>query len=156
MRAGYRRGKSLAAVALAAVLLLTGCSAGSSGAGPASPGAGAVVLKTAKTSLGTIVVDGKGMTLYLYTDDTQGTSMTACTASCLSAWPPLTTSSTPKVEGVTGTVATIDAPGGGKQVTLDGWPLYYFAGDHKPGDVSGQGLQGVWWVVSPAGKQIGG
>ncbi|ALX66630.1 COG4315 family predicted lipoprotein [Microbacterium sp. XT11] len=42
---------------------------------------------------------------------------------------------------------------GDKQITLNGWPLYYFAGDEKAGDVKGQGVNGVWWVLTPAGER---
>ncbi len=69
-------------------------------------------------------------------------------ASASTNWPFVTTDSvTPEVKGVTGTVGTIDTPDGKKQVTLNGWPLYYFAGDSKPGDTNGQGVGGI--LVGP-------
>ncbi|EMQ99519.1 COG4315 family predicted lipoprotein [Paeniglutamicibacter gangotriensis] len=61
---------------------------------------------------------------------------------------------TPVREGVTGEAGTIDSPDGTKQLTLNGMPLYYFAQDAKPGDVTGQGVNDVWYVVTPAGEMI--
>jgi hypothetical protein len=43
---------------------------------------------------------------------------------------------------------------GSSQVTYGGWPLYYYSGDAAPGDVNGQGVNGVWYVVSPDGDEI--
>ena len=67
-----------------------------------------------------------------------------------------TDTDTPEVEGVTGEVGTITGVDGSMQLTLDGWPLYTFAGDSAEGDTNGQGVNGVWWVLSPAGEKIGG
>lgn len=118
---------------------------------------GSVALTTAESDLGTIVVDGAGMTVYMFDSDTQGAATSVCTGQCLANWPPATTEATePELEGVTGAVGTIDTPDGAKQLTLDGWPLYHFSGDQGPGDVNGQGLNGVWWVLSPSGARITG
>lgn len=124
--------------------------------GVVSPGAGAVTgLKLGTTSLGKVVTDQNGLTLYLFTKDTRGTSTSACTGPCLSAWPPaLAGSSLPTLDGVSGQVATIQTPGGGKQVTLDGWPLYYYVKDRAAGDVTGQNVQGVWFVLDAGGKPV--
>ncbi|MBO0979299.1 hypothetical protein [Microbacterium sp. SD291] len=162
--------------AIAAALLLTLAMAGCSSAGGTDPGsgdpygapsaetapseeappaAGEAELTVADTSLGEITVDGEGMTVYMFDDDTQGAGASACEGQCLTNWPPVTTeSAAPAVEGVTGEVGTITAADGSKQVTLDGWPLYYFAGDQAAGDVNGQGVGGVWWVLSPAGERM--
>lgn len=165
---------AVAALFLGAALLLSGCGDTSepgqepaatspdTGGGYVAPGdtksdpaMAAADLKTAETSLGTIVVDGKGMTLYYFTNDTEGTTTSACTGECLDAWPiAVASGDTPVVEGVTGTVGTIDSPDGQKHLTLNGMPLYYFAQDAEPGDVLGQGLNDVWYVVTPAGEMI--
>lgn len=117
--------------------------------------AAAVDLKTATSSAGNIVVDAKGMSVYFFTKDVKDSGTSACTAACLTAWPPLTTTSaTPKVEGVTGTVGTITTPEGAKQVTLNGLPLYYYAQDKKPGDILGQGVNNVWYLADPTGDMI--
>jgi len=114
-----------------------------------------VDLKTASSSAGTIVVDAKGMSLYFFTKDVKDSGTSACTGACLAAWPPLiTTSDTPKVEGVTGTVGTITTPEGAKQVTLNGMPLYYYAKDTKAGDIVGQGVNDVWYLADPSGEMI--
>lgn len=161
------------AAVLALMLAVAGCagatSSGSGSEAPSEPAASSsadagdggtatdAVLGTTDSSLGTIVVDGEGATVYMFDKDTQGTTTSACTGDCLANWPPVTTdAATPEVEGVTGTVATIDTPDGDKQVTLNGWPLYYFAGDATAGDTNGQGVGGVWWVLSPAGDKISG
>ncbi|MCQ6269627.1 hypothetical protein M8J71_03875 [Pseudarthrobacter sp. R1] len=117
--------------------------------------AAGVDLKIASSSLGDIVVDGKGMSVYYYTKDVKDSGTSTCTGGCLTAWPPLlTTSDEPKVEGVTGTVGTITTPEGAKQVTLNGLPLYYFAKDTKAGDILGQGVNDVWYLADPAGEMI--
>ena len=170
----HHLGPGLAILALAAALAGCGSSSGTapaanspaagtaaspspaSSASPAAstPQAGAAVeLKTASSSAaGSIVVDGKGMSLYFFTKDTKDSGTSACTGSCAVQWPPLTTTSgTPTAEGVTGKLGTITGADGKKQVTLNGMPLYYFAKDTKPGDTLGQGIGGVWFLSDPSG-----
>ncbi|MBP2414669.1 putative lipoprotein with Yx(FWY)xxD motif [Arthrobacter stackebrandtii] len=147
------------ALALAA-LTACGGTPGSGGlygapGGSSQSQAAAGTLHTAGTSPGTILVNGAGMTLYYYDHDTKGESASACTGPCISLWPAVTTTAaTPTIEGVTGTVGTITGTGGAKQVTLNGLPLYTFAGDKKPGDTTGQGYGGIWWVVGPDGAKV--
>ncbi|MGA8790096.1 MAG: hypothetical protein WB535_14220 [Paenarthrobacter sp.] len=122
-----------------------------------TPAADGAEMKVASSSVGQIVVDGKGMSLYFFTKDVKDSGTSACTEACLAAWPILTTTSdAPTVDGVTGTVGTIASPDGKKHVTLNGMPLYYYAKDKAPGDVTGQGVGGVWYLVSPAGEMIKG
>lgn len=122
---------------------------------PAATESAGVDLMTASSSAGNIVVDGKGMSVYFFTEDVKDSGTSACTDACLTAWPPVTTTAdTPKVEGVTGTVGTITTPDGAKQVTLNGLPLYYFAKDTKAGDILGQGVNDVWYLADPAGEMI--
>ena len=112
-------------------------------------------LKTASSSLGTIVVDSQGMTLYMFDKDTKGGTKSACEGPCLTAWPPaMMGASAPTLTGVTGKVASIATPDGKKQITLDGWPLYYWFKDTKAGDTSGQAVKNVWWVLDPKGTPI--
>jgi predicted lipoprotein with Yx(FWY)xxD motif len=130
-------------------------SSSTSGSSQSAPAATGDDLATGDTSLGTVVVDGKGQTVYLYTKDTANSGMSTCTGQCAMVWPAVTTTSaTPTVTGVTGKVGTIALPDGTKQVTLEGWPLYTFASDAAAGDVGGQGVMGIWWAVSPAGSKI--
>lgn len=117
--------------------------------------AATVDLKTASSSKGEIVVDGKGMSVYYFTKDVKDSGKSNCTGDCLVAWPPvLTTNETPKVEGVTGKVGTIDTPDGKKQVTIEGMPVYLWEKDKAPGDVTGQGVGNVWYLVAPDGAMI--
>ena len=169
-RSSVRR-QLLATLATAATLtLVTACS--SSTATPAAPAAASTTtsapstaastaastsassvaeLKTMTTSLGDIVTDGKGMVLYMYTKDTQGAQTSTCTGGCAAAWPAALVGTTPTATGITGTVASIPTASGGKQLTLNGWPLYYYAKDKAAGDVLGQGVGSVWYVVDSTG-----
>jgi predicted lipoprotein with Yx(FWY)xxD motif len=101
-------------------------------------------VSTGTTSLGTVLVNSAGHTLYHLDRDT-ATSF-ACTGGCLSVWPPLTiTGGTPVAgAGVTGTLGLRARPGGTEQVTWNGMPLYTFAADSAPGDTKGDGVAGVW------------
>lgn len=158
-------GFGLGALIVAAALAGCGGSSGTSTSAPpsaassspaASTAAGAE-MKTASSSAGQIVVDSKGMSLYFFTKDVKDSGTSACTGACLQAWPVFTTmSDAPGVDGVTGTVGTIATPDGKKQVTLNGMPLYYYAKDKAAGDVTGQGVGGVWYLVSPSGEMIKG
>ena len=109
----------------------------------------------AETSLGTIIVDASGRTLYLFTKDDLNKSN--CSGGCLRAWPALLTVGAPKAEeGVTANLlATISREDGAMQVTYNGLPLYYYARDVKPGDTKGQNVGKVWYVVSTSGNAIG-
>jgi predicted lipoprotein with Yx(FWY)xxD motif len=129
--------------------------AGSSEAPSSAPAGGEAVLSTADSALGEIVVDGSGMTVYVFDRDTAGSGKSACSGQCLAAWPAVTADSdTPAVDGVDGDVGTLIRDDGTRQVTLDGLPLYTYAPDAQAGDVTGQGVQGVWWVVAPDGAKI--
>ena len=102
-----------------------------------------------------IVVDGDGMTVYVFDKDTPGSGTSACSGGCLQAWPPVVADSeSPTVEGVSGEVGTITRDDGTLQVTLEGYPLYLWQNDTAPGDTTGQGVQGVWWVVTPDGTKV--
>jgi predicted lipoprotein with Yx(FWY)xxD motif len=105
------------------------------------------------TSLGQVVVDDKGYTLYLFEKDTGPTS--TCVAACAKAWPPATVTGTPTAgPDVTGALTTTTRPDGTTQIVLAGHPLYRFAADTAPGDVTGQDVGGTWYAVSPAGETV--
>lgn len=173
----------VAGVAFAA-LALAGCSAGSSASsgGSSAPSASASAssspssggaygtddkggdsggghgaddgIATAPTSLGTVVVDGKGMTAYFYDEDVKGSGKSTCSGGCAAAWPAIESDTAkPAASGVTGEVGTITGVDGKLQVTVDGRPIYTYAADAKPGDVTGQGVGGVWYVVNPDGTE---
>ena len=126
----------------------------SSAAAGGSSSAASTTLALATTSLGEVVVDGQGRTLYMYTKDTPGSGKSACTGGCLTAWPPLFATGAPAATGVTGALGTIDTPDGKKQVTLGGWPLYYYAKDAKAGDTTGQNVGQVWFVLDKTGTPV--
>jgi predicted lipoprotein with Yx(FWY)xxD motif len=117
---------------------------------PAATSAGTAVVATATATVGgvskTILTDTSGKTLYYRTPDTA--TKAACTGGCAGAWPPLAgpsgtpTSSTP----IPGTLAVINS-GNGPQVTYNGHPLYRF-GATPPGDTSGNGVGGIWFVAT--------
>ena len=97
-------------------------------------------------TLGTILTDSRGMTLYRFTPDQPNTSN--CTGQCAAQWPPLLISSGQPVAGagVTGQLGVITRTDGTQQVTYNGLPMYVFSGDAKPGDTNGQGLGNIWYV----------
>ena len=164
---------SIGLSAFAVAALLSGCAGGSGtsttstpatttpGAASSAPAsspaaaAAAAALKVASSKLGQIVVDDKGMSVYYFTKDVKDSGTSTCTGGCLTAWRPvLATSAAPTVDGVTGKVGTIATPDGKKQVTINGMPIYYFAKDKAAGDVLGQGVNSVWYVVAPSGEMI--
>jgi predicted lipoprotein with Yx(FWY)xxD motif/plastocyanin len=159
----------IAGLAAVAAILVAACSSGSAAtatpstaAGPPSPTASAAASGAASTytvavandaTLGMYLTGEGGKTLYLLTTDQSGTS--TCTGACATAWPPFTLAPGETVtggSGVTGTFATLTRDDGSMQVTYDGVPLYYFAADTAAGDTNGQGVKGVWFVVTPDGK----
>ena len=142
-----------------AALAAAGCG-GSSTAAPSSgpPASGAAVIKTAHTSLGSVLTDGKGITVYLFEKDTGTTS--TCYGQCARAWPPVLTSARPVATGGarSSLLGTTKRANGKLQVTYAGHPLYYFTASTKPGQVNGQGINGFgahWDAVRPTGAQAG-
>ena len=121
---------------------------------PAAATGAATVSLVEHDTLGSFLADDKGMTLYLFTKDTPNT--TVCYEKCAVAWPPLLTTGDPIAgEGVDASLlGTTDRTDGTVQVTYNGWPLYYYEKDKAPGDVTGQDVGGVWYVVSAEGNQI--
>jgi len=173
-RSGRLRRPLVALVALAAVgVLAAGCGSngsgsssggmggyGSSGTAPASGGASSVATVSAtSTSLGMILVDGSGRTLYLFEKDQPNQS--ACAGACAAAWPVDQTSGTPKAgSGVTASMlGTITRSDNTTQVTYNKHPLYYFQGDSGAGQHNGQGVDAFgarWFAVTPAGGAVSG
>ena len=114
-------------------------------------------VRVANSSLGSILVDSSGRTLYLFKADS-GTK-SACSGACAAAWPPLRAAGKPTAgsgakAALLGTTPRSD---GAAQVTYNGHPLYLYVADKKPGDVTGQAIVAfgaAWYVVSPTGQQI--
>ena len=114
----------------------------------------AVINVAIDPKLGKILVDEKGMTLYVFTKD--GPDKSNCSGDCLKKWPPLLTLGTPMAgagvdPSLIGTAALSD---GSKIVTYNKMPLYYWVNDTKSGDTNGEGVGSVWFVVSPDGTKV--
>jgi len=119
--------------------------------------ASGATVKVAKSPLGRILVDSRGRTLYDFVKDKGRTS--TCYGACASLWPPLLTKGKPHAgPGVRASLlGTTKRRDGRLEVTYKGRPLYYYAGDTRPGQTTGQGLNqfgAPWWVLSPAGQEI--
>ncbi|MGZ4412157.1 MAG: COG4315 family predicted lipoprotein, partial [Gaiellaceae bacterium] len=100
-----------------------------------------------------VLTDSRGMTLYLYTPDTAGTS--TCYGQCASFWPPLlakggVVAGTGVNQSLLGVTQRTD---GSLQVTYNQHPLYFFVKDTKGGDTNGEGVGGIWYVLSAAGDK---
>jgi predicted lipoprotein with Yx(FWY)xxD motif len=111
----------------------------------------------ASSSVGKILVDSHGRTLYLFVKDKNGKS--ACSGACAAYWPPLLAAGKPQaLAGVKASLlGTTRRSNGRLQVTYRHHPLYRYAGDTSKGQMNGQSLDdfgGEWWVVSPAGNKI--
>jgi predicted lipoprotein with Yx(FWY)xxD motif len=124
---------------------------------PSPAATGTVIAVATNSAHGQILVDGKGITVYLFVADT-GTSST-CYTSCATIWPPVLTDGAPQAgpgadKSLLGTTTRTD---GKVEVTYAGHPLYYFFKDKAAGDTTGQGINGfgaLWWVMSPSGAAV--
>jgi predicted lipoprotein with Yx(FWY)xxD motif len=151
-----------ALVALSATALLTlgacGNSSSSSTAqsagGTSGGGTAAHVLSVGNTSLGKVLTDSRGMTLYTLSAD--GKNHSTCATDCLQFWPAVAPSKAGTLSVTTGRTAT---PDGTPIATVAGHPVYTFSQDSKPGDVNGEGINefgGVWHAISPSGSPVSG
>jgi predicted lipoprotein with Yx(FWY)xxD motif len=107
---------------------------------------------TTSEKIDTFVTDGNGITLYMFTKDSN--KKPTCIGQCANTWSPLLVSAPGKIfpDGIDPqAVGYVERPEGTCQVTIDGQPLYYFSGDKAPGDINGQGVKGTWFAVTPAG-----
>jgi predicted lipoprotein with Yx(FWY)xxD motif len=122
-----------------------------------APGADAApTVALATTSLGDILVDASGFTLYGFTPDSGGVS--TCYDDCAANWPPTIIESADAItvgDGLDASIfTTVERDDGTLQVAADGRPLYSFSGDRDPGDVNGQGVGDVWYVVTAEGALL--
>jgi len=125
-----------------------------SGSSAANPGAGGSTLEVTQTRLGSVVVGPDGRTLYRFDRDSSKPPASRCGGACLNTWPPLvgdvrSVTTTGIDSSLLGSVTRAD---GTKQLTLNGWPLYFYAGDGHPGDLNGEGVGGTWHAIAPTGK----
>lgn len=107
-----------------------------------------------ESDLGTILADADGFTLYVFTVDTDGES--TCYDDCADLWPPVPGDSAISPDLDTSIFDTTTRTDGSEQLTVNGQPLYLYTPDTSPGDTTGQGVGGVWFVVDSAGEMIGG
>jgi len=148
----------LAPISAVAIAACGGGGSGSTASPPKASASGAAThtIDTASTSLGNVLVDARGRTLYLFQSDTATKS--ACSGACAVAWPPLRPRGATAGAGLQpSSVGTIKRSDATVQVTYNGHPLYLFSGDHNPGNVNGQGstaFSAKWFVVSPHGDAI--
>jgi predicted lipoprotein with Yx(FWY)xxD motif len=145
--------KLLATIAVGLAVAATAAALASAG----GTNTGGTKVAVHKTRLGRILVDSKGITLYDFPPDKGKTSV--CYGACAALWPPLFTHGKPIAgPGVRASLlGTTKRKDGKLEVTYNGHPLYYWVGDHKPGQTTGQGINqfgGPWWVLSPTGREI--
>jgi predicted lipoprotein with Yx(FWY)xxD motif len=117
----------------------------------------AATVAVASTSLGDVLVDGSGKTLYIFEKDTSANAST-CSGQCAATWPALTvTGDVVLGDGLTDSMfATFARDDGTMQVSVNGHPLYRYGADTKPGDTNGQEFGDVWYVVGANGQKIEG
>lgn len=117
--------------------------------GAPSKGTPAYTVRVANSSLGSILVDAQGRTLYVYNLDQEG--KIACVGQCAINWPPLLDNGVPTASGdLSGKLTSVMRQDGSDQVRYNDRPLYSFAGDKKAGDTTGQGIGGEWFVATPS------
>jgi predicted lipoprotein with Yx(FWY)xxD motif len=119
--------------------------------------AGGALVALGKTALGSILVDGRGRTLYAFERDRNGVSM--CDGACAAYWPPLTGQGLPRAgHGVHRSLLRLTRrTGGAQQVTYAGQPLYTFVGDERAGETAGEGLDDFgaeWYAVAAGGGKV--
>jgi predicted lipoprotein with Yx(FWY)xxD motif len=154
MRIRWLAAAGVAVVAISAAACSSSPSSTSAGNGSpsgASAGSG-TALKTASVGGVSVVTNARGFTLYSFAPDTATASK--CTGACVQIWPPVTAPVTAG-QGVTGTLGTITRPGGSKQASYDGHPLYTYTADTAPGQAKGNGINvngGVWHEVTASGQ----
>jgi predicted lipoprotein with Yx(FWY)xxD motif len=145
---------ALALVVVAAVVAFFVATSGGSTKTAPSNGAAPAVISVAQTSLGPTLVGPSGRTLYLFEGDKPNRS--TLSGAGLAIWPAFSSAGKPQAGSgaAAGEIGTIAGSG---QVTYNGHPLYYYVGDQKPGQTSGQGLNqfgALWYVLSPPGNAI--
>jgi predicted lipoprotein with Yx(FWY)xxD motif len=156
------RKRTLVIGLLSAGLFLAACGSDDEAATPAADVAAdadatdaapaAVSISTGSTDAGDVLVSD-GLSLYGFLPDEGGTP--TCGGGCAEAWPPIMLPSADLPEGLDPAVfAVTDGIEGGSQLMAGGWPLYLFAGDAAPGDITGQGSGGNWFLVAPDGSLI--
>jgi predicted lipoprotein with Yx(FWY)xxD motif len=135
-----------------ALVAACGGSSTSTGGSSSSSSAASGTVATGSTSLGTVLTDSRGFTLYYFTPEKGAKIVCAGNSACNSTWPPLVSSSgAPSApSGASGTFAVATLPDGTAEVTYQNWPLHTYSGDSAAGQTNGQGIQGMWFAATPA------
>jgi predicted lipoprotein with Yx(FWY)xxD motif len=140
----------------AGVLAACGAAGPTNSNPPATSGAGSsggTTVSTGTTSLGTVLTNSSGLTLYYFLPEKNST-IGACTGGCLTTWPPLVVTGTPTyASGASGTLETVSVMLNGAAVTEDTyncWPLHTFASYTSAGQTTGQGVAGMWFAAMPS------
>ncbi len=116
---------------------------------------GIYTIKIANSSMGSYLANGTGWSLYIYLRDTPYSGNSSCYGTCASIWPPFYSSSLTIQPGINASkFGTINRTDGTMQLTYNGYPLYHYSYDTKPGDTKGQGFASIWYIMSPTGKYI--
>lgn len=119
--------------------------------------AGGQLSVSENAELGQVLTDSTGMTIYRFDNDTAEPPKSNCDGDCATAWPPVLADGTTSPAGVDKSlIGSVTRTDGTKQLTVGGWPAYYYAKDTKPGDTNGQGVKGTWYALSPEGKKATG
>jgi predicted lipoprotein with Yx(FWY)xxD motif len=143
-------GGRLAALLAIAAALQTACG----GASPPRANGPPASVRVERSKLGRILVDSRGRTLYLFSNDRRGHSR--CYSACARVWRPATVSGRPVAgRGLTAKLTAIRRRDHARQLVYNGHPLYTLIADARPGQINGQGSFGTWFVLSPTGDQIG-
>ncbi|RSS67374.1 SCO0930 family lipoprotein [Streptomyces sp. WAC06614] len=169
---GALRGTSLAAVAIVVALTATACGGDEDKAGDAAKGAGTGAAAPAQApagaevkaggqlavrqdaTLGPVLTDAAGFTLYRFDKDTAKPPTSNCDGDCAKAWPPVPAADAKAAAGTDASLlGEVVRKDGTKQLTVAGWPAYRFAKDTAPGETKGQGVGGTWFALAPDGKK---
>ena len=104
--------------------------------------------------MGNVVTDAKGWVLYRFDKDKTNPAKSTCVGDCAILWPPVLADETLELNGLSaGKVSTIKRADGGRQITINDWPVYRYIGDKEPGQWKGQNVGGAWFVIDKNGKK---
>lgn len=142
---------SRATLGLAALVLgLSACGGDDDGGESRNPDSSAI--QVGDTSLGKVITDANGLTLYEYADDTA--TQEACQGDCLDEWPVFEGKPTAGSGADASLIGTLERDDGTIQATYGGHPLYYYEDDSEAGDVNGQGEDNIWWAIDAKGAPV--
>ena len=131
-----------------------GYGADGSSASPAPAAPAGKLTVAADATLGRVLTDGTGLTLYRFDDDTASPPKSNCSGKCATTWPPVPADDAGAGAGIDKSLlGEVTRDDGTKQLTVAGWPAYRYAKDTAAGDTKGQGVGGKWFALAPDGKK---